>query len=471
MPLAVLPALLLAGCAVGPNYVRPSVETPASFKELRGWKPAQPQDQLPRGSWWAVYGDADLDALMARLNAANQTIVQAAAQYRTAQALVASVRAGLFPAVTAAAAATRSHASTARSAASFGAGSAGTAAGGAVTVDSANLDASWEIDLWGKLRRETENARENFQASAADLGAVRLSVQAALASDYFQLRTADEEIRVYAANLAALRRSLRIVQNQFAVGVAGRADVAQAQTQLQSTAAAAADLNIQRAQLEHAIAVLIGNAPADFSLPPAAFNVKAPNIPIEVPSALLQRRPDIAAAERRVAAANANIGVAEAAYFPALTLSGAFGYEGTSWRHLITIADNVWSVGPALALSVFHAGARRAATQQAIANYAAGVALYRQTVLSAFEEVEDDLVALHVLAGERTLQDAATKAADESAAITLNQYKSGFVSYLNVVVAQTTALANERASLNLRGRQLAASVALIKALGGGWHPD
>ncbi len=462
------PLAVLGACAVGPNYVRPGVPKPAAYAELRGWKAAQPQDEAPRGRWWSLYGDRDLDALMDRLNASNQTVAQAEAQYRSAQALVQQARAALFPSVTASASTTRSQSGSARSAPGAAAGAAAGAAPTS-TVDSASVNASWEIDLWGRLRRQAENARENSKASAADLAAARLSAQAALAVDYFQLRTTDEQIRLYQANVDGLRRSLQIAQNQFAAGVAGRADVAQAQTQLQSTEASAIDLGIARAQLEHAIAVLIGEAPEDFSLKPGPFRVKIPNIPVDVPSALLERRPDIAANERRVAAANANIGVAESAYFPALTLSGAFGYEGTSWSRLAMLANRVWSAGPAVALSVFDAGARRAATRQAIANYDASVAVYRQTVLGAFQEVEDDLAASRLLNEELVVQDAATKAADESQTIALNQYKSGVVSYLNVVVAQTTALSNERASLVLRGRQLGASVALITSLGGGWN--
>lgn len=450
----------LGACAVGPDYVRPPIDVPASFKEQGSWKAAQPRDELPRGKWWAVYGDSDLDALMDQVNVSNQNIKQAEAQYRAARALVQAARAAFYPTVGAAASETRS--STRVS------GVAGGPQSGTMTTDTVSLDASWEPDVWGKVRRSVEQARESANASAAELGAARLSVQAELALDYFQLRITDEEQRLYDANLVGLQKSLQITQNQYSAGAAAQSDVAQAQTQLKSAQAAAIDLGAQRAQLEHAIAVLVGKAASSFSLPPAPLAIKIPDIPIDLPSDLLERRPDVGASERLVAAANAGIGVAKSAYFPALTLSGAVGYQGSSWSHLFSVADRVWSAGPALALTLFDAGARRAATNQAIANYDASVAAYRQNVLAAFQDVEDNLASLRVLSDELTVQDEAAKAADESEAIALNQYKSGLVSYLNVVVAQTTALANERASLSVRGRQLASSVGLIKSLGGGW---
>jgi NodT family efflux transporter outer membrane factor (OMF) lipoprotein len=320
------------------------------------------------------------------------------------------------------------------------------------------------------MRRAAENAAQNMQASAADLDAARLSAQAELALEYFQLRITDEEIRLYGANVAALDKSLKITQNQYKVGVAAQSDVAQAQTQLKSTQAAAIDLGIQRAQLEHAIAVLIGKTASDYSLPPTPLVVKIPDIPLDQPSALLERRPDIAGSERLMAAANANIGVAKAAYYPSLSLSGVMGYQNTRLSHLFSMSNRFWSVGPSLAETLFDGGARRALTNQAIANYDASVAVYRETVLAAFQDTEDNLVSLRVLADEVTVQDEATKAADESETIALNQYRSGVVSYLSVIVAQTTALSNERASLSVRGRELASSIALIKSLGGIWSP-
>jgi NodT family efflux transporter outer membrane factor (OMF) lipoprotein len=465
-------ALALGACAVGPNYVRPTVPTPAEFKESKGWKSAEPKDQLPRGKWWDVYGDKDLDALMEQVNVSNQNIKQAEAQYRAAHALVQAARAAYFPTVGASASVTRSPGG---SRVVTGGGSSGGSTipgttGKVTNTYTASLDATWEIDIWGKLRRAAENATENMRASAADLDAARLSAQAELALDYFQLRIIDEEKRLYDANVVGLEKSLKITQNQYKVGVAAQSDVAQAQTQLKSTQAAAIDLAIQRGQLEHAIAVLIGKAASDYSLPPTPLVVKIPDIPLDQPSDLLERRPDIAASERLVAAANANIGVAKAAYFPSLSLSGALGFENTSLNHLFSLSNRFWSVGPSLAETLFDGGARRALTNQAIANYDASVAVYRETVLAAFQDTEDNLVSLRVLANELTVQDEATKAADESEAIALNQYKSGIVSYLNVIVAQTAALTNERASLTVRGRQLASSVSLIKSLGGSWNP-
>jgi NodT family efflux transporter outer membrane factor (OMF) lipoprotein len=481
-PMVLLPLLVLGACAVGPDYKRPSAPVPAQFKESQGgWKSAQPQDQLPRGKWWEVYGDKDLDALMEQVNISNQTIKQAEAQFRDARALVQAARAAYFPSLGASASAIRARSNsrvsstttTATGTGSTGSTGSTTATPSTTTGTTYNTfsvagDASWEPDLWGRLRRITENARESYQASAADLDAARLSAQAELATDYFQLRITDEEIRLYDANVAGLEKSLKITQNQYAVGVAAQSDVAQALSQLKSTQAAAIDLAIQRGQLEHAIAVLIGKPVAQFSLPPAPLVVKIPDVPLDLPSDLLQRRPDIAGNERRVAAANANIGVAKAAYFPSLTLSGQYGYQGESWSHLFSVANQVWSVGPQLALTLLDGGLRRAQTAEAVATYDASVALYRQTVLAAFQDVEDNLVSLRVLADEITVQDEATKAADSAEAIALNQYKSGIVSYLNVIVAQTTALTNERASLSVRGRQLASSVALIKSLGGSW---
>jgi NodT family efflux transporter outer membrane factor (OMF) lipoprotein len=463
--------LVACGCAVGPNYVRPTVETPTDFKEWKGWKSAEPRDMLSRDKWWEVYADEDLNALMEKVDVSNQNIKQAEAQYRAARAAVRSARAAYFPAVSAGANVTRATSGTSVVTATGPTTTSTTStnsASGVSNVYSPSLDASWELDIWGKLRRMTENATENMKASAADLAAARLSAQTELAQDYFQLRITDEVKRVYETNVEGLQKSLKIAQNQYSVGVASQSDVAQAKTLLKSTQAAAIDLQIQRAQLEHAIAVLIGKAASDFALPPAALSTKIPDIPLAQPSELLERRPDIAAGERLVAAANANVGVAKAAYYPSLTLSGQLGYENSSLSNLFSLANRFWSVGPSLAETLLDGGARRALTDQAIANYDASVGAYRQTVLAAFQDTEDNLVALRVLAGEVDVQDEATKAADESEAIALFQYKSGIVSYLNVVIAQSTALANERASLTLRGRQLASSVALIKSLGGGW---
>jgi NodT family efflux transporter outer membrane factor (OMF) lipoprotein len=456
-----LGAALQSACAVGPRYTRPAVDTGTQFKEAKGWKIAEPQDRLPAGQWWSAYGDAELNRLIQQVDLSNQNIQEAQARYRQARALVSEARAAYFPTIGASLSAQRQ-----RGAARL---SNAVVPNGVNSTYSAALDASWELDVWGRLRRAAENAGANAQASVADLAAARLSAQAELAQDYFQLRITDQEKRLLDENVVGLQTSLKITQNQYAVGVAKRSDVAEALTQLKSTQAQALDVGITRAQLEHAIAVLIGQAPSNFTLAEAPLQMKLPPLPLGLPSELLQRRPDIAGAERRVAAANANIGVAEAAYFPSLTLSGTYGYQSSEFQHLISAANRIWSVGPALALNLFDGGARRAATHQAIAAYDENVAAYRLTVLTALQDVEDNLVALRVLGDETAVQEEATSAARESETIALNQYKSGIVSYLNVVIAQSTALANERASLALQGRNLAASVALIKALGGGWQ--
>jgi NodT family efflux transporter outer membrane factor (OMF) lipoprotein len=367
--------LAACGCAVGPDFVRPTVETPADFKEWKGWKSAEPKDEFPRDKWWEAYADKNLDALMEQVNVSNQNIKQAEAQYRAARALVRSARAAYFPVLSAEANVTRAPGgtnvvtATAPTTGSTGTGAATTTTTKTSSVTnlySSSLDASWELDIWGKLRRMTENASENMKASAADLGAGRLSAQTELAQDYFQLRITDEEKRLYEANVEGLQKSLKIAQNQYSVGVASQSDVAQAKTLLKSTQAAAIDLQIQRAQLEHAIAVLIGKAASDFAMPPAASVAKIPDIPLAQPSELLERRPDIAASERLVAAANANVGVARAAYYPSLTLSGAVGYENSSLSHLFSLANRFWSVGPSMAETLFNGGARRALTDQAV---------------------------------------------------------------------------------------------------------
>ena len=456
----------LFGCKVGPNYVRPPVETPAAYKEAQSWKQAQPQDELPRGSWWEVFHDAQLNSLEAQVAISNQTIKAAEAQVREARALTEVARAALFPIVTANASATRAGGGRG------GTGSSGASGGGQVARvgNSYNiaLDANWEIDLWGGLRRSLEASEASTQASAADLESAKLSAQALLAEDYFLVRVQDAQIRLLNDTAAAYEKSLQLTQNQYAVGVVGRADVAQAETQLKSTQAQAIDAGILRAQLEHAIAVLIGKPPAEFVLAVEREPTEFVAIPAAVPSELLERRPDIAAAERRAAAANAQIGVAEAAFFPALTLSATGGFQSSVLSQLFSLPSRYWSIGPAVAQAVFDAGLRRAQTEQAIATYDQNVANYRQTVLTAFQEVEDNLAALRILEQEAAVQDEAVKAARESLAITSNQYRAGTVNYLAVVVVQAVALNNERTALTILSQRLAASVALIKALGGGW---
>jgi NodT family efflux transporter outer membrane factor (OMF) lipoprotein len=456
----------LFGCKVGPNYLRPPVDTPAAYKEAQGWKRAEPQDEQSRGSWWEVFNDPELNALVTQVAINNQTVKAAEARVREARALTEAARAALFPLVTASA-------SAARSGSGRGGASGGSSSGGQVARvgNSYNvaLDASWEIDLWGRIRRTIEASEATAEASVADLGAAQLSAQALLTEDYFILRVVDAQIRLLNDTVAAYEKSLQLTRNQYAVGVVGRADVAQAETQLKSTQAQAIDAGVQRAQLEHAVAVLIGKPPAEFALAVGHEPTEFPVIPAALPSELLERRPDIAAAERRADAANAQIGVAEAAFFPQLTLAASGGFQSSVLSQLFTLPSRFWSLGPAmLAQVIFDAGLRRAQTEQAIATYDENVANYRQAVLTAFQDVEDNLAALRILEQEAAVQDEAVKSARESLSITLNQYRAGTVNYLAVVVVQAVALSNERTALTIRGQRLTASVGLIKALGGGW---
>ena len=448
-------ALVLSGCTVGPDYHRPAVATPAAYKEAQGWKRAEPQDRAPRGKWWTVYGDAQLDALVPRVAVSNQNVIAAAAQVRQAQALLGAARAAYFPTLSGGLSASR--------------GSAATQANAVSDSDRLSLSAGWEADLWGRIARTVEANGAQAQASAADLNSALLSAQATLVESYLQLRVNDAEHRLLEQTVAAYRRSLAITRNQYRAGVVGRSDVAQAETQLNSTRAQAIDLGVARAQLEHAIAVLLGRPPADFSLAPTGTIPSLPTIPVGLPAELLERRPDIAAAERRMAAANAQIGVAQAAYFPILSFSAAGGFQNSSFAQLATLPNRFWSLGPSLALSLFDGGARAAQKEQAVAAYDASVAGYRQTVLTAFQEVEDNLAALRILAAEASAQDAARKSAAEALRLADNQYRAGTVSYLNVVVAQAAALGADRASLAIAGNRLIDSVLLQKALGGDWR--
>jgi NodT family efflux transporter outer membrane factor (OMF) lipoprotein len=456
--LAAAPAVL-AACAAGPDYVRPAVEVPGAYKEAGGWKVARPSDHLPRGKWWEIFEDARLNALEEQVQISDQNVLAAEAQYRQAQALVREAWAGYFPTLTGNAAVTRSQST-------LGGGAVPSAAGGPVfTTHSASLSASWEVDLWGRVRRQVE---ASAQASVADLESVRLSAQATLAQDYFLLRVADAQKDLLERSVAAYQRALQITVNQYRAGVAPRVDVVQAQAQLKGTQAQLIDVGVQRAQLEHAIAVLIGKPPSTFSIESGALATTLPAIPVGVPSALLERRPDVASAERQVAAANAQIGAAKAAYFPTLSLSASGGYQSASLASLLKAANQFWAIGPSIAETLFDAGLRRAHTAQAVAAYDAAVATYRQTVLGGFQEVEDNLAALRILEQEAQVQEEAVQAARRAVVLTTNQYKAGTVSYLNVVVVQTTALTDEITAVQLIGRRLTASVLLIKALGGGW---
>ena len=484
-PVALASALLalVSGCTVGPDYVRPSMISPDSYKELDGWKIAQPRDGLARGTWWEIFGDSQLNALEARVSISNQNLVVSEAQYREARALVREARAAYFPTVTLALGYTRVRQSTtfvfgatggsssgtsASSATSTGTSGSSGSSGGARSDFEAGLDFSWELDVWGRIRRTVESNRAAAQASAGDLESARLSFQAELAQDYFQLRTVDAQKQLLDETVVAFEKFLRLTQDRFTNGVASQADVVQAETQLKTTQAQAIDVGVQRAQLEHAIAILMGEAPSSFSLPTAALTATPPAIPVGVPSELLERRPDIAGAERRVAAANAQIGVAVAAYYPAITLNASSGFESSSLAQWFTAASHFWSVGPGISETVFDGGLRGAQTDAARAAYDATVATYRQTVLTSFQGVEDNLAALRILEQENGVQDDAVKAARKSVNLTTDQYKAGTVSYLNVITVQTIALTDEITAIQIRGRRMAAAVLLVQALGGGW---
>jgi NodT family efflux transporter outer membrane factor (OMF) lipoprotein len=475
-PLALATALVLltSACSVGPDYVRPSMISPDAYKELDGWKIARPQDALARGAWWEIFGDPQLNALEARVSISNQNLAVAEAQYRQARALVREARAGYFPTVTIGAGFTRLRQSTTITSGgtSGTSGSAisgsGGSAGAARSDFQVGLDFSWELDVWGRIRRTVESNRASAQASAGDLEAARLSFQAALAQDYFQLRTLDAQKQLLDETVSAFEKFLRLTQDRFANGVASQADVVQAQTQLKTTQAQAIDVGVQRAQLEHAIAILMGQAPSTFTLPAAPLAATPPAIPVGVPSELLERRPDIAAAERRMAAANAQIGVAVAAFYPTITLNASSGLESSSLAKWFTAASRFWSVGPGISQTVFDGGLRHAQTDAARAGHDATIATYRQTVLAAFQGVEDNLAALGILEEENGVQDEAVKAAQDSVRLTTQQYKAGTVSYLNVITVQTIALTDEVTAIQIRGRRMAAAVLLVQALGGGW---
>jgi len=476
-PLALAGALLLlaSACTVGPDYVRPSMFVPDAFKELDGWKVARPQDALARGPWWEIFGDSQLNALEERVSISNQNLAVVEAQYREARALVREARAAYFPTVTLGLGYTRFRQSTtvtqrsaSGSSTSSGTSSVGGSSGQPQSDFMLGLDFSWELDVWGRIRRTVESNRASAQASAGDVEAARLSFQAELAQDYFQLRTLDAQKQLLDETVSDFERFLRLTQDRFANGVASQADVVQAETQLKTTQAQAIDVGVQRAQLEHAIALLMGQAPETFSLPAVPLAATPPAIPIGVPSELLERRPDIAAAERRVAAANAQIGVAVAAFYPTVTLNASSGLESSSLAKWFTAASHFWSVGPGISQTVFDGGLRRAQTDAARAAYDGTVATYRQTVLSAFQGVEDNLAALRILEEENGVQDGAVKAAQDSVRLTTDQYKAGTVSYLNVITVQTIALTDEVTAIQIRGRRMAAAVLLVQALGGGW---
>jgi NodT family efflux transporter outer membrane factor (OMF) lipoprotein len=464
-----------SGCSVGPDYVRPAAQVPATYKETGGWKVAQPKDHLIRGAWWETFGDPHLNGLEAQVNLSNQNIAAAEAQLRQARALVRVAQAGYFPTLTIGGTYTRSLNPSATGRSTRGSTSTPSSSGGGgshgLVVSDYALpgSVSWEPDLWGRIRRAVESSRASAEASAADLEATRLLVQAELAQDYFQLRTLDAQKDLLETTVVAYLKFLELTKNRYAKGVASKADVFQAETQLKTTQAQAIDIGVQRAQLEHAIALLVGKPASLFSIPGEPMTLVPPLIPVGVPSELLERRPDIAGSERRMAAANAQIGVAVAAYYPALTLSATGGYANSMLSDLLKWPSRFWALGASVSEIVFEGGLRGAQTEQAQAAYDATVASYRETVLTGFQEVEDNLAALRILEDEAQVQDEAVKAAQQTVTVTTNQYKAGVVNYLNVITAQAAALNNELALLNIFGRRMAASVLLVKALGGGWN--
>jgi NodT family efflux transporter outer membrane factor (OMF) lipoprotein len=452
----------LTACVMPPRYVVPSVPVPPAYKESAPaaieLQPAQPRDQVSRQGWWDVFGDTQLDTLESQLTGGNPTIAEAEARVREARALLRQDRAQYFPVVSGTTSVTKSAGGT----------DFRTATGGTFTDYSLGIGASWEPDFWARVRSTVAAGSASAQAAVGDLENARLSVSADLAADYFQLRSLDTEMALFEQTIDAYQRAATLTQNQYDAGIVSRADVEQADTQLASAQAQLIDVRLQRVQLEHAVAVLIGEPPAMLSLAPMPLTGDPPIVPVEVPSRILERRPDIAAAERRVAAANAQIGVASSAFFPAVTLAGTGGFQATHLMDFLSWSARAWSVGPALALTLFDAGARRAAKAQAVASYDETAGAYRQTVLSAFQDVEDNLAAEHLLADEADREQAAVTAAQRSLDISLNQYRAGLVSYLQVATQQTALLTSQRAAVSLTARRFVTAVQLVRALGGGW---
>jgi NodT family efflux transporter outer membrane factor (OMF) lipoprotein len=466
-------AAALSACEVGPNYQRPSAPTPTAFKEVAGWTAAQPSDAADKSDWWTLFNDPVLNDLEQRVAVSNQTLAAAEAAYREARALVAVQRAALFPTVTVNGSANVSG-SGGKASAGAGAGAGGGtgttgAHGGTTQSYQLELGATWEPDLWGKIRRTIENASANAQASAADLANARLSAQTEVAVDYIQLRQLDQEKRILDATVDAYGKTLTITQNKYAAGTVAKSDVLQAQSQLLSTRANDTDLAEQRAKLEHAIAILTGRPPAEVTIDPAPWTLTPLEVPPGLPSTLLERRPDIAASERQAAAASANIGVAVSAYYPSLDLSGDAGTAASKIGQLFSAPTLFWALGSTAAETIFDAGARHAQVQEARAAFDEATANYRQTVLTAFGQVEDNLAAQRVLAAEQGDTQGAMNAQNEAVTVLLNEYRAGTVDYTSVVTAQTAALGAQNAELSIEAGRLTTSVDLIAALGGGWN--
>jgi len=461
-------SLVLAGCAVGPDYKRPAAmpkgaAPPAAFKEADGWTQATPSDAISRKDWWKVFNDPVLDDLEAKVLVSNQNLAQSEAAYRQALATLDQQRAGLFPTITGTGSGTNS-----KSPNGFTTASGAFGGGGPVRTYTARLGLSWDLDVWGKIRRTIEAAKSTAQADKATLANATLSAQALLAADYFQLRADDETKRLLDQTVKGYADDLRIAQNRFNVGVGARSDVLTAQTQLESAQASAVDLVRARQQLEHAIAVLVGDAPANLTIQQTTWKPDVPAVPVTLPSTLLQRRPDIAAAERQMQAASAQIGINIAAYFPDLSISGQYGFQANTLQRLISASANSWSYGATLTQTIFDAGAISAKVRGARAAYDGSVANYRQVVLTAFQGVEDNIAALRVLQTEYDIDVAASRDADEAERIANNQYQAGQVDFTTVVVAQNTALNARRTVLTTASNRLTALVDLVQAFGGGW---
>lgn len=455
--------LALTSCTVGPKYARPAAPTPPDYQEVPpDWKTAEPGDQIAKGKWWEIYQDAQLNDLEEQINVSNQTLKAEQMQFEQARAVVRINRADLYPTATAGASVTQQHLSQNRPNGSL-------IATNSYTDLQLPVDVSYEPDVWGRVRKTVEAARENAQATAADLESVSLSLHAELATDYFALRTLDAEIDLLNSTVTAYQKALDLTQNRYNGGVASQVDVAQAQTQLETTRAQVVDLGVQRAAFQHAIAVLIGQPAPTFTLPFLKLNGTPPVVPPGVPSDLLERRPDIAATERRMAAANAQVGVARAAYFPNITLGASGGFESTSITTWFNGPAGFITGGANAVITVFDVGRRRAINDQAKAAYSQTVANYQQTVLTGFQEVEDSLAALRILENEAQVEGVAVAAAEHSLALSNNRYKGGVANYLEVITAQSAALTDERTAVEIAGRRMTASVSLIKALGGGWN--
>ena len=455
-------ALQFSGCAVGPKYHPPVVQAPPTYKEVGNWKPAQPNDQNLGGTWWTIFQDPQLDALELQVNVSNQNLKAAEAQYRQARAVLRYYRADYYPTVTAGPSATRTRVSAHRPPPS--------SIFDGITYNDFVLpfDFSYQADVWGRVRKNVESYREQAQATAADLASINLSLHANLAIDYFLARSLDAQEQLLNSTVTQYEQALELIENRFAGGIASEVEVQQARTQLETTRAQAIDVGVARAQYEHAVAILIGKPPAEFSLPPLPLTAPPPDIPVSVPSELLERRPDIAAAERRVAAANAQIGVAKSAYYPLINLAASGGFESSSITTLLTGPSGLWSFGLSALTTVFDGGRRRAASDQAYAVYDQEVANYRQTVLTGFQQVEDSVAALRILEHEAQTQEKAVAAARRYLDLAVTRYNGGVTSYLEVTTAQNAALAAEITAVNVLGRRMVDAVSLVQALGGGW---